>query len=376
MKTWLKWTLLALLLASLLGGGLRTLSARKAQQAALQAQQEAQKTQVALNLQAQDLIDVRLHDLPLTLALNGTIQAVHTALVKARIAGELRGLTVREGDTVKAAQVLGQIDPTEARARLRQAREQAQAALAQVAIAQRSFDNNQALVTQGFISQTALTTSQANLASAQANWAAAQAATAVAEKSVADATLRAPIAGQIAQRLAQPGERVGVDARIVEIVDLRQLELASALSAADAMQVKIGQRAALTVEGSPQRVVARVARINPSTTAGSRAVMVYLAVEPTATLRHGQFAQGQLDVGLVRSLAIPLSAVRTDQPQPYVQVVQDNKVQHVRVQLGARSEADGQTLVAVDGVAAGTTVIAGSVGVLREGTPVVLAGKR
>lgn len=375
MKPWFKWTLLALLLASLLAGGLRTLSARKAQQAALQAQQEAQKTQVALNLQAQDLIDVRLHDLPLTLALNGTIQAVHTALVKARIPGELRGLTVREGDTVKAAQVLGQIDPTEALARLRQAREQAQAAQAQVAIAQRSFDNNQALVTQGFISQTALTTSQANLAAAQANLAAAQAATAVAEKSVADATLRAPIAGQIAQRLAQPGERVGVDARIVEIVDLRQLELASAVSAADAMQVRIGQRAALTVEGSPQRVVARVARINPSTTAGSRAVMVYLAVEPTATLRHGQFAQGQLDVGLVRSLAIPLSAVRTDQPQPYVQVVQDNKVRHVRVQLGARSAVDGQTLVAVDGVAAGTTVIAGSVGVLREGTPVAMAGK-
>lgn len=376
MKPWLKPTLLTLIVAALLAGGLRTLSARKTQQAALQAQQAALKTQVSIILQPQDVIEVQERTLPLTVALAGPLQAVRTALVKARIGGELQGLTAREGDTVKAGQVLGHIDPTEVQARLRQANQQAQAAKAQVDIAQRAYDNNAALVTQGFISSTALVSSQANLAAAQATYSAAQAGADVAAKGLADSVLRAPISGQIAQRLAQPGERVGVEARIVEIVDLSQLELAAGLSVADAMQVRVGQIAALQVEASTASIAARVVRINPSTAAGSRAVMVYLLVEPQGGLRHGQYAQGTLTVGSVPSTVIPLTAVRTDQPQPYVQVVQDNKVRHVPVQPGARSEVDGQMLVAVRGVAAGSSVIAGAVGVLRAGTQVVLSTQK
>lgn len=376
MKPWLKWTLLALVGALLAAGGLRTLAARKAQQTALQAQQAAQKTQVSIALQPKDLMEVKAFELPLTVALSGPVMAVNTALVKARIAGELQGLSVREGDTVKAGQVLGRIDPTEADARLHQARAQAQAAKAQVDIAQRSYDNNAALVTQGFISNTALVSSQSSLAAAQATFAAAQAGTDVAAKSVADTVLRAPIAGQVSQRLAQTGERLGVDARIVEIVDLGRLELAAALSANDALQVSVGQKAVLQVEGTAQTVSARVVRINPSTSTGSRAVTVYLGVEPAATLRHGQYVQGSLTIGSVQTPVLPLTAIRTDQPQPYVQVVKDGKVEHQQVQPGARSEVDGQTLVAIQGVAPATVVLAGSVGVLREGTLVVLSAKQ
>ncbi len=373
MKRRTKWLLLALLVALLVAGGLRTLVARKARQSAVQAQQAAQQTTVSITLQAGDLQQAQERELPLTLALSGALQARQTALVKARVAGELLDLRVREGDAVQAGQLLGRIDPSEFDARLRQARNQAQAAKAQQDIAQRNHDNNQGLVAQGFISATALATSQANLAAAQANLAAAQAAVDVAAKSAGDTLLRAPITGQIAQRLAQPGERVGVDAHIVEIVDLRALELSAALSAADALQVRVGQRAQLQVEGSTQTVAARVARINPSTAPGSRAVLVYLTVAPTPGLRQGQFVQGLLDVGAVRALALPLTAVRTDQPQAYVQVLANGQVQHAAVQLGSRSTVDGQTWVTLQGVAPAATVLAGSVGVLRPGTPVVLS---
>ena len=81
--------------------------------------------------------------------------------------------------------------------------------------------------------------------------------------------LRAPIAGQISQRLAQPGERVAIDARIVEIVDNSQLELEASLNAAESLQVKVGQSAQLhhwTALAKP--VSAKVVRINPSAVAG------------------------------------------------------------------------------------------------------------
>ena len=370
MKPWLKWSLGGVVLALLVAGALRTFSARQTRQAALDAQQDAQKTQVSLGLLPADLVHVKTLELPRNIVLSGTLKAVNTALVKARVAGELQGLSVREGDVVKAGQVLGRIDPTESEVRLRQARQQAQAAKAQVDIAQRSYDNSRALVAQGFISSTALETSQANLAAAQASYAAAQSGADLAAKSLDDSVLRAPIAGQISQRLAQAGERLAVDTRVVEIVDISHLELESALNPADALQVKVGQVAQLHIEGMKQIVTAKVARINPSANLGSRAILVYLSVESETGLRQGLFMEGNLTTGGLRTLAVPLSAVRTDKPLPYVQIINQNQVQHQNVELGPRGEVDNQMLVAVTGVPDGAVLVSGTVGGLRAGTQV------
>jgi RND family efflux transporter MFP subunit len=375
MKRWFKWILIAVVLGLLAAGALRALSARKAQKDALAAQQQGQQTLTAVELQPSDQVAVHLVDLPQTLQVAGPIKAVNSAIVKARVAGELQGLVVREGDVVKAGDVIARVDPTEYEARLNQARQQAESAKAQVDIAQRSFDNNRSLVDQGFISKTALDASQATLAAAQATYRAAQAGADVAAKALDDAVMRAPIAGLVAQRLTQPGERVAVDGRVVEIVDLSRLELEASFNAADSLQVRTGQTAQLTVEGASKPLTAKVVRINPSAVAGSRAVLAYLALEPSPGLRQGLFAQGTLETGHTQTLALPLTSVRTDKPAPYVQVVDKGQIQHQTVTLGARGDQDGQTLVAVQGVAEGAMVLVGSTGTLRAGTPVKIASR-
>jgi RND family efflux transporter MFP subunit len=374
MKKYWKWMLVALVLLVIAAAVARTVLAKRAQQ---QAFANAPKVQAVLELGSADVLRVQTQTLAQGLPISGALKAANWAVVKARVAGELQGLTVREGDAVKAGQVVARVDSTEYIARQKQAAQQADAAKAQIDIAQRQFDNNKALVDQGFISRTALDTSLANLSAAKANYQAAAAARDVAKKSVDDTVLRAPISGQVSQRLAQPGERVGVDARIVEIMDLSRLELEATLSAADAGLVRVGQAAALSVEGSAEPVPAVVARINPSAQAGSRAVLVYLSVtaapERASALRHGVFAQGTLATGSQQALAVPLSAVRTDKPSPYVQVVgADGKVQHQSLELGARGDVAGQTWVAIKGIAADAVILSGSAGLVREGTQVKL----
>lgn len=366
----LKWALVTLVVLLLVAAVLRALSARQAQQKAVAT--AAQNVPASISLSPNDVIQVKLADLVQELPLSGALKAVSSAIVKARVAGELQGLTVREGDTVKAGQVIARIDATEFQARVRQAHQQALAARAQVDIAQRSFDNNRSLVEQGFISKTALESSAASLAAAQSTYQAAQAGTEIATKSLDDTVLRAPISGQISQRMAQPGERLGVDARIVEIVDLSRLELEASLSATDSMDVSLGQTAILQIEGTANPVRAKVVRINPSAVAGSRAVQVYLAVEPRAGMRQGLFAQGMLGIAQVKTLAVPVNAVRTDKPQPYVQLVSGQVIHHQTVDLGVRGEVDGKAMVEVKGVPEDSIVLSGTVGMLREGSKINL----
>ena len=378
MKHKLAWVAALLAVAVLASGAWRAQSTRQARQHTLQ--EQAQRSPAPLMLQKSELLALIPRHLQLDLPISGVLKARQQAFVKARAAGELQGLQVREGDSVRAGQVLAQIDATENAARLRQAEQQAQAAAAQLAIAQRQLENNRALVGQGFISPTALQTTQANWDAAQANHLAAQAGVELARKALHDTVLRSPIDGQVAQRLANNGERLGVEARVLEIVDPRELELEALLAPADALQVRLGQSAQLRLQGqdSGPSVRATVVRINPSAQASSRALPVYLLLEraasadaATAALRQGQYVQGVLTVGSAQVLALPLEVVRTDKPQPYVQALENQRVVHRSVQLGARSLLNGQTWVAIThGLSEGAQVLAASVGLLREGTEV------
>lgn len=321
-----------------------------------------------------DVVPVTPMEMVLGLPVSGTLKASQMAMVKARVAGELMDLVVREGDKVQAGQVIARIDPTEFQARERQAKQQADAALAQVEIAQKQFDNNQALVAQGFISQTALQNSMATLNGAKATHLAAMAALDVTRKALADTTLRSPISGQVAQRLAQPGERVALDGRVVEVVNLAQLELEVALPAADASLVRPGMKAQMKIEGLEDPLTAKVLRINPTAQAASRSVLVYLGMEGQEGLRQGLFTEGTLGTRSIQALAVPLSSVRTDKPQPYVQVVEADRVRHVTVQPGTRTEKTLNnitlTWVEVQGLSAGAQVLSASAGGVREGTQV------
>jgi len=369
---WIQWGLLAVLVVAVALGLMRALNKRATVQAqARQAAEALQQTPV-YTLGTNDLVTVRSLPLTQAVAISGSLKALQMAAIKAKVAGELQGLSKREGDPVQAGEVVGRIDSTEAQARVRQAEQQAAQALAQVAIAKRTQDNNQALVKQGFISPTALDTSTANLAAAEATHRAALAALDIARKGLQDTTLRSPLSGQVSARGAQNGERVALDARVLEVVDLSAFELEAAIAPGEAVPVAVGQPAELVVEGIAQPVKAVVSRINPSVQAGSRSVLVYLKVPAQAGMRQGLFAQGHIAVGTVTVPAVPLAAVRNDKPQPYLQVVRDSRVVHVALAAGASGLSGREPMREANGLTEGVQVLGPLAGAMRDGTPVRL----
>lgn len=375
-KHWKRWALALLALALLAAGIQRAMQSRQkaAAAAARAATPAAAASQPTLDLGARDLLTASRQELVRALEVSGTLKAVNTAFVKAKVAAELKSLVVREGDSVRAGQVLGQLDTTEFDWRLRQAEQQAAAAQAQLDIARRQLSNSQALVAQGFISATALQTATANEAGAAANLQAALAAVELARKARADTALVAPIGGQVAQRLMQPGERVPVDARLLEIVDLSQLEVEAAVPPQDAVALRVGTRARLLVDGSSEPLAAQVVRINPSAQAGSRAVLAYLSVRPHASLRQGLFVRGWIELERRPALVVPAEAVRSDQAQPYAIRLGDGRTERRVLQLGARGLVQDSAVVEVlQGLAEGDQVLGAAAGVVAAGVPVRIA---
>lgn len=367
-----RWIVTGLIVLALVAGVMRAVSQKRAKQEAASAP-TASVTQIELS--NTDVMKADLRDITQGLAVSGTVKAVNYAVIKARVAGELKEIVAREGDAVKAGDVLARIDPTEYQRRWQQADESASAAKSQMEIAQRAWDNNKALVEQGFISKAAMDNSVASYQGAIASHKAALAGAEVARKALDDATLRAPFAGIVSGRAAQVGERVGVDAKIMELVDLSQLEVEVPLSPSESMDVRVGQVAALQVEDRKETVGAKVKRISPSAQTGSRSVLIYLALDKAEGLRHGLFAKGILGMGKSQVVAVPLSAVRTDRAQPYVQVVEtvgeQQQVAHKSVTLGVRgmdlAQPESETMVGVTGLVEGSTVLKSHVGALREG---------
>jgi RND family efflux transporter MFP subunit len=367
-----RWIIIGVIVLALSAGIWRAMSNQSAKKATASAPAMAISQ---VELAQSDVMRVELRQITQSLAISGTVKAVNYAVIKARVAGELQHLHAREGDAVKAGDVLARIDPTEYQRRWQQSTEQATAALAQMEIAKRLWENNQSLVQQNFISKAAMNNSEANYVGALATHKAALAGADVARKALDDATLRAPFAGIVSARSAQVGERVGVDAKIMELVDLRQLEVEVPLSPSESMDVRVGQTARLQLEDRQETVAATVKRISPSAQAGSRSVLIFLALDRAEGLRHGLFAKGILGLGKSQVLALPLSAVRTDRAQPYVQVVEpvgdQLQVVHKPVSLGLRgmdlTQSEPETLVGVTGLDVGSTVLKSQVGALREG---------
>jgi RND family efflux transporter MFP subunit len=313
--------------------------------------------------------------------ITGTVIAPTQTIVKSRVSGDIREITVREGMAVKSGQWVATIDPTEFQLRVGEREAMLRSAQAQLEQAQRTLTNNRALLEKNFISQNAFDNARWGVDVAAAARDSAESLLAQARKSLADTRILAPMSGLVAQRFVQPGEKVSPDNRVLSIIDLSGLEVEAPVPAGEAGNLKAGQPVTLRIEGIPEPFRGTVLRINPATQAGTRAIPVYLGLERSdPRLRAGLFAQGSLVLerreGVV---AIPPGAVRDSAGRQFVYLIEREAIVERDVKLGmvddsARAPSGSQGLVEVtSGLAAGDLLVAINVGLLRPGTPARVA---
>jgi RND family efflux transporter MFP subunit len=328
---------------------------------------------------ANDLYTLAPQRLTRSIPLTGTLRPVNQTVVKTKVQGELRELTVREGTSVRRGQLLGRLDLTEYEVRVKEREAQLKSATSQVDQTLRTLENTRQLQEKNFVSQSALDASRSAWEVAVGNRDAAAAQLALARKSLADAVLIAPIDGVVAERFAQPGEKLPIDGRVLSIVDLSKMEIEAPVPAAEIGSVKIGQSVELRIEGVSARQVGQIVRIAPATQTGTRSVPIYIALDNRdPSVRAGLFAQGALAIDRRDGvLAIPSGAVRDAGARTFVYAIANDKLIERDIKLGLRDETgvDGSRVEVVSGLNAGDRIVATNLGSLRAGSTVrVVAG--
>lgn len=340
------------------------------------AQASAARPPATLELLASDVAQVRRGELRQILPISGSLKAINLAVIKAKVSGEVRDVFVREGEAVKAGQVLVRMDTSEYEAKAVQARGALQAAQGQLDIATLTRNNNKALLEKGFISKNAFDNAQSQFAIANSNVQSARGAFDVAQKAVNDTVIRSPISGFVSVRAVQPGEKVSPDHKLLEVVDLSQMEMEAAVPAAEVVSINPGQEVLVKVEGLPQPLLGKVVRINPSIQAGSRSIMVYVQIDnEQGALRMGMFGEARLTLAKKPDvLYVPQSAVQIENGASVVYAIEDGRLVKKLVKTGISGEnGNGNAIEIVEGLQQDAQIVHTNLGSFQTGTQVKVA---
>jgi RND family efflux transporter MFP subunit len=307
----------------------------------------------------------------------GTTQPIEQTIVKSRVAGRLADVLVREGDRVTEGQVLARFETTELQARVNERQSALEAARADARWTARDRNDKETLASRNIVSQSAADLARATAENRASMVAVAEAQLDVAKKNLADAEVKAPFDGVVGERLANQGESLPIDGRILTLLDTSHVEIAAQMPAADVVRMKVGQRATVTLEGFGDRTFSgQITRISPTTQAGSRSIPVYVEiVDRHEALRGGLFGTGSVTVmEKGHALAVPAASIRKDEEGDYVLAVENGVL--VRKPVGiVRTWSRGE-LVEVKGLESGMTVVSAPLPGLGSGQAVKIVESR
>ncbi|OLC69156.1 MAG: hypothetical protein AUH79_02100, partial [Betaproteobacteria bacterium 13_1_40CM_4_64_4] len=323
---------------------------------------------------AADLARVEPRALTRWLPLSGTLQPVDQSTVKAKVSGEIRQVLVREGEAVRVGQVVARFDTADLEAKLTDRIGALEASRAQLALAEKMRTQNQLLLKQKFISQNAYDSAESNLSVSQGTLKSNEAQAQLARNALRDAVVTAPLTGIVAKRHVQPGEKVSFDAPLVTIVDLARMELRAMVPANDIPELAVGMKVDLAIDGfGDRRFTGTIERINPTTEAGTRAILVFIHIpNPDAALRGGMFGTGKVTLAAGAPVpTLPAIAVRTEAGQNFVWTIEKGKLARRIVTVGRRDDTVGRVEIKTS-LPADAPILAAPFDNLKAGAPALV----
>jgi RND family efflux transporter MFP subunit len=311
--------------------------------------------------------------------INGSLQPERKASVRAEVAGAVLSTNVEIGHVVQRGQVLGRIDDLAIRDSYVSAQSAVRAADAAVQTARRNVQRMEVLSAEGAVAERALEDAATAALGAERQLADAKAALAQANKLLSKTTLRAPIAGVVAERTANAGDIVQAGMPLFMVVDPSSMQLEASVPSEQLAHVRVGAPVEFRVNGYGQSFTGRVDRVSPVADPVTRQVRVFISI-PNAQNRlvGGLFAEGRIATRTQTGLLAPIAAIRPTAGSADAAEtlrVRNGIVETVHVTLGLR-DARSETVEITSGLAAGDTLLVGAARTVTPGTPVTVAPAR
>ncbi|WP_432720199.1 efflux RND transporter periplasmic adaptor subunit [Jeongeupia wiesaeckerbachi] len=316
----------------------------------------------AVELASEDIVRVEQGDVTHTLAITGTLQAEQQTTITAQVEGQVASVNVRPGQHVRRGQILARLNADDLARQLAVAQAQLAKSRDLLAYNRKLSERNQDLLKQNFISKNAFDTTQNQLQSAIADTRSAEAQLGLAQQALAKAVIAAPFDGMVADRFVDPGQHVGINGKLLTVVDLNSLELVANVPARRIGEIAPEQQVRFVIDGFPAQYIGHVARINPSVNDASKAVPVYIRIDQQQdTLRSGLFAQGAIEIATHAGVPnLPLPAVHDENGEQFVLAIESGKLVRRVVTTGARDERRARIEI-TGGIKPGAVVLASNV---------------
>lgn len=265
--------------------------------------------------------------------------------------GLITHVLVDPGDWVKAGQVLATVDRSVQTQTAASLAAQVNVAQSDARLAQANLDRAQKLVSDGFISKADIDQLTATRDGAIAKVHVAQAQLAEARAQNAQLDIRAPAAGLVLTRGAEPGQIVNQSGgALFRMAKDGQIELDAQLNEADLAKLSVGVPATVTPVGSNSSYQGRVWQVEPVIDPQSRQGIAKIAVPYHKDLRPGGFASATIQAGANQAPLLPQSAVQSDEKGNYVYIIgKDDKVVRRDVVTGVVSDAGVSIASGLDG---------------------------
>ena len=368
--------ILAVSAAVLLAGGAFAWSSSRsaAQQAAADKARPAERS---LELIAAELRTIKSRGLIDTVRFTGTTQPIDQTVVKARVAGRLAEVLVREGDKVTKDQVLARFETSELQSKVNERQSALDAARADARWTARDRADKETLASRNIVSQSAADQARSASENKASMVAVAEAQLEVARKNLLDTVVLAPFDGVVGERIANQGESLPIDGKILALLDTSHVEIAAQMPAADVVRLRVGQAAVATLEGFGDKSFAgKITRISPTAQAGSRSIPVYVEIlDKNEGLRGGLFGMGTVTVmEKAHALAVPSAAMRKDDEGEFVLAIENDTL--VRKPVGAIRTWSRGELVEIKGLAEGMQIVAAPLPGLKAGQKVKILETR
>jgi membrane fusion protein, multidrug efflux system len=292
---------------------------------------------------------------------SGVVEPIRSIGVNSQLAGALLGVGVEEGSRVAVGTVMARMDDRELRAQYDGAR-------TSLEVARAAFERSEQLLAREVITA-------AEWDRDRAAYAAARAQVDQLRTRIGFATVTAPVAGVVTEKLVERGDVVGSQARLFTIADVSTLVVRVAVSEMDVGELAPGQAVEVLLDAFPgRRLDGRIRRVFPSADPATRLVPVEvaLAADAATVARPGFLARVTLPLSsAVGTLLVPASAIVGENGNEAVFVISDGAAARRPVTTGLVSEGRVQIL---SGVAAGEEIVTVGTNGLRDGAAVRVSG--